>query len=188
MNRISIAGLLIVGALVVPMKARQEKVNADAQVLQDFKQRIDKFVDLHKRLEKKAPRLKTTEDPAKIKESQDALATLIRAERAAAKQGEIFTPPIADVLRRLMYPEVKGPEGRGTKKAIKDDSPPPGEVVLKVNARYPEGAPLPTVPPNLLASLPQLPEDLEYRIIGRNLILRDVHANIIVDYLPKAIQ
>ncbi len=59
---------------------------------------------------------------------------------------------------------------------------------MKVNARYPEDAPLPTVPPNLLASLPQLPEDLEYRILGRNLILRDVHANVIVDFLPKAIQ
>ena len=40
----------------------------------------------------------------------------------------------------------------------------------------------------LLANLPKLPEDLEYRIIGHTLILRDVHANIIVDYLPKAIQ
>ena len=188
MKRIAIAGLLIVGTLAAFPGARQEKVNPDAQLLQEFKQRIDKYMELHNRLEKKAPRLKSTEDPAKIKASQDALAALIRAERATAKPGEIFTPEIAKVFRRLMNPEVKGPDGPETKKAIKDDAPPAGEVPMKVNARYPENAPLPTVPPNLLASLPQLPEDLEYRIVGRTLILRDVHANIIVDYLPKAIQ
>jgi hypothetical protein len=59
---------------------------------------------------------------------------------------------------------------------------------LKVNARYPADAPLPTVPPNLLANLPQLPEDLEYRIIGRDLILRDVHANLIVDFARRIIR
>ena len=31
------------------------------------------------------------------------------------------------------------------------------------NAPYPEGAPLSTVPPDLLAKLPKLPEPLEYR-------------------------
>ena len=61
-------------------------------------------------------------------------------------------------------------------------------VKFEVNATYPESQPLPTMPPNLLASLPKLPEDLEYRIIGRHLILRDVHANIIVDYIPNAIR
>jgi hypothetical protein len=61
-------------------------------------------------------------------------------------------------------------------------------MVLKVNARYPEAAPLPTVPPNLLASLPPLPKDLEYRIVGNDLILRDVHANVIIDFIPMAIR
>jgi hypothetical protein len=59
---------------------------------------------------------------------------------------------------------------------------------LKVNSRYPATAPLPTVPPNLLVRLPQLPEELEYRIVNRDLILRDVNANLIVDFIPSAIQ
>jgi hypothetical protein len=37
-------------------------------------------------------------------------------------------------------------------------------------------------------NLPQLPEELEYRIIGKDMILRDVHANIVVDFIPKAIR
>jgi len=61
-------------------------------------------------------------------------------------------------------------------------------VPLKVNATYPEGNPLPTTPPNVLQNLPKLPEQLEYRIWNKNLIIRDVQANIIVDFIPNAIQ
>ena len=38
----------------------------------------------------------------------------------------------------------------------------------------------------LLANLPQLPEDMEYRVVGSDLVLRDVDANIIVDLIPNA--
>jgi hypothetical protein len=188
MNRMALA-VLIGGAIATATPGAQApKVNADAQLLQDFTKRIEAYMDLHNRLEKKAPPLKTTEDPATIKASREGLSAAIRAERAHAKQGEIFTPQIAAIFRRLMYPEVKGPEGAETKKAMKEDAPKAGTVPIKVNATYPEGAPLPSVPPNVLANLPKLPEDLEYRVIGRNLLLRDVHANLIVDYLPNAIQ
>ena len=61
-------------------------------LLVDLKQRIDKYMELHNRLEKKAPALKRTDEPAKIKASQDALAAAIQTERATAKQGDIFTP------------------------------------------------------------------------------------------------
>ena len=75
---------------------------------------------------------------------------------------------------------------RTPKEILKDDAP--KAVPLKVNSTYPEGAALPTVPSNLLLSLPTLPEELEYRIVDKNLILRDVQANIIVDFIPNAIQ
>ena len=187
MNRMALAVLMSCG-IAATVGGQAQKVNADAQVLQEFTKRIESYMDLHNRLEKKAPPLKTTDEPAKIKASQDGLAAAIRADRKGAKQGEIFTPEIAALVRRLMYPEVKGPDGAETKRAIKEDAPKPGTVAVKVNASYPEGAPLPSVPPNLLANLPKLPEDLEYRVIGDNLILRDVHANLIVDYLPTAIR
>jgi hypothetical protein len=188
MNRIAVAVLLSCGLAAATLGGQEPKVNPDAQVLQDFNKRIHAYMDLHNRLEKKAPPLKTTEDPAKIKASQEALAATIKAERAGAKQGEIFTPEVSALFRRLMYPEVKGPQGTQTKKAMKEDAPTPAQVPMKVNEVYPDGAPLPSVTPNLLASLPKLPEDLEYRIIGHDLILRDVHANLIVDFLPKAIR
>jgi len=188
MNRMALAVLLSCGTAAVTLGGQEPRVNPDAQVLQDFTKRVQAYMELHNRLEKKAPPLKTTDDPAKIKASQQGLATAIQAERKGARQGEIFTPEISALLRRLMYPEVKGAQGAQTKKAMKEDAPAPATVLVKVNAIYPDAAPLPSVPPNLLASLPKLPEDLEYRVIGQDLILRDVHANLIVDFLPKAIR
>jgi len=85
-----------------------------------------------------------------------------------------------------MNPQLKGRRGAKTNAAIKDEQP--SAIRLKVNARYPEAEPLPTVPPNLLASLPNLPEGLEYRVVHDNLILRDMPANLIVDFIPAAIR
>jgi hypothetical protein len=63
----------------------------------------------------------------------------------------------------------------------------PAKVTLAVNAPYPSAAPLSTVPPSLLLKLPPLPDALEYRFVGRNLILWDTKANLIVDILPDVI-
>ena len=188
MNLSRYVAVLLLSSVPVVAGGQQPKTNPDAQLLEDFKERVDKYMDLHKRLEKESPPLKETKDAAKIKASQDALAEKIRAARKDARQGEIFTPEIAQLFRRLMYPEVKGPEAKETKRAIKDDAPAPKTVPLKVNAEYPESQPLPTVPANLLAQLPKLPEDLEYRVVNDTLIVRDVHANLIVDFIPKAIR
>jgi hypothetical protein len=162
-------------------------MNADAATLADFKARLNKYIELQKDLAEDSPPLKETSDPAKIDAAQEVLAVKLRAARKDAMPGDIFTPQVRALFRRLMYPELKGEDGPETKAAITGDDGPP-KVPLKVNAKYPETQPLPTVPANLLARLPQLPEDIEYRIIGKNLILRDVDANIIVDFMPNAIR
>ncbi len=166
----------------------QTRVNPQAEVLQDFQKRVEAYMDIRKEAERKSPKLEETSDAARIKAAQDGLAANIRALRANAKQGEIFSPEIARAFRGLMYPETKGREGAETKAAIKEDQPAPKAVPLKVNARYPEDEPLPTVPPNLLMNLPKLPEGLEYRVVGKNLILLDASANLIVDFIPNAIK
>jgi hypothetical protein len=160
----------------------QKPANPDATVLVDFNERVKAYVDLRKKADDGVPPLKETEDPAKIKVAQDALAKRITTARAGAKRGDIFTPAIASRFRRLLRPEVKEPE---TKKLIADDNP--GNLKFKVNGPYPDGEPLSTVPPNVLASLPQLPEDIEYRFVGKHMILRDSRANMVIDYIANAI-
>ena len=171
----------------VTQAAAAAGVNTDAAVLADFKARVDKYVAIHKDAAKGAAKPKETENPAEIVATQDALAARIRTARADAKQGDIFTPEIRTKFRRLLAPELKGEDGRDARAVMKEDAPSPASIPFKVNAKYPEGAPLPTVPASLLLNLPTLPEPLEYRIIGKHLVLLDTGAGIIVDYLPNAI-
>jgi len=166
--------------------AAQDRVNPDALILQDFKERVDAYVAVHKKAAGEGPRLKESEEPAEIQKAQDALGARIRAARATARPGDIFTPDIRLRFRQLLYPETKGEKGADAKAILKDDAP--ATVPFKVNTKYPEGAPLPTVPVTMLMSLPVLPEELEYRIVGKHLILRDTRADIIVDFMANAIQ
>jgi hypothetical protein len=183
-------------------KAAEKNANPDALVLADFQKRIDAYMAVRKEAAKGAPPLKETKNPAEIKTAQDALGSRIRTARATAKAGDIMTPEIQNKFRRLMYPVVTAPAPQGTaghavkadvKEELKENSEERKEeggkpVVLKVNATYPNDTPLPTTPPQVLMNLPKLPEELEYRIVGKNLIIRDVEANIIVDFVPNAIQ
>jgi len=170
-----------------PPKSSTAPVNADAATLMDFQRRLDRYIQLQRNVAKQSLRLRETSNAAEIAAAEDVLAAKLRALRKDAKPGDIFTPQVRALFRRLMYPELKGEDGPETKASIAGhDAPPP--VALRVNAGYPDAAPLPTVPPNLLARLPQLPMDVEYRIVGKDLILRDVDANIIVDFIPRAIR
>jgi hypothetical protein len=165
-----------------PQASNQTRVNPSAKVLADFKDRIDAYIDLRKKADDGVPPLKETEHPAEITIAQETLARHIVAARAAAKHGDIFTPEITRHFRALLRPEVKQ---SATRKLALDDNP--GNFRFNVNGPYPASEPLATVPPKVLASLPPLPADLEYRFVGKHLILRDSRANIIVDYIPNAI-
>ncbi len=96
-------------------QAKAVGVNPDAAVLQDFKARVDAYMKLRKEAVKGAPKLKETNDPAKIKESQDAMSAQIRAARVNAKHGDVLTPEMAAAFRRALYPELKGDDGRDAK-------------------------------------------------------------------------
>jgi hypothetical protein len=174
-------------------KAAETNSNPDALVLQDFTKRVEAYMAIHKAAAKDSLPIKETKNPGDIKAAQLALAAKIRAARANARAGDILTPEIRNKFRRLVYPELKGKAGQETREVLTEDvkekdEGQPKKVTYKVNAPYPEGNALPTTPPNILAALPPLPEELEYRIVEKNLILRDVQANIIVDFIPNAIQ
>jgi hypothetical protein len=187
MTRDQAPGTATVPEPITPaQKATAEPANPDSAILADFNARLDNYVKKQRALLKDSP-IAEDATPAQIKARQDTIAAELRAIRKTAKQGDIFTPQVAAMFRRLMYPELKGPEGRETKDETTEDGKPIA-VELKINATYPSSQPLSTVPPNLLAALPQLPMDVEYRVVGRHLILRDVDANIIVDFIYNAIR
>jgi hypothetical protein len=161
-------------------------VNADAAVLKDFGDRIAAYMAIHKDAAGDGAKLKESSDPAKIMAAQDGMAARIRAARANAKPGDIFTPAVREQFRRLMYPQFKGEDGRDAKAVIRDDAPPVSPL-LKINSKYAAES-FPSVPSKVLLNLPRLPNELEYRIVDGHLILLDVDANIIVDYMANIIR
>ena len=56
-----------------------------------------------------------------------------------------------------------------------------------VNRTMPDNAALATVPPLLLNNLPRLPDNLQYRFMGRHVVLMDGDTRIIVDYIRNVL-
>jgi hypothetical protein len=162
-------------------------VNPNAAALTEFKARVDQYIALHKKLAKGDSAQRETPDPARINEAKIALTAKVREARARARQGDVFTPAVRPVFRRLLAPQLKGEQGRDAKAILKDDAPAPGTVPFKVNGKFPENQPLPTVPAAVLLELPTLPAPLEYRIVGQHLLLLDTSTDLIVDYILNAI-
>ena len=168
-------------------KATASESNPDSAILADFNARLESFVKTQRALLKGNP-LSENATPEEIKQRQETLAAQLREVRKNAKQGDIFTPQVAALFKRLMYPEVKEAP-RETKQALQEEDGEVAQIWLKVNATWPASEPLTTVPANLLGVLPQLPPDVDYRVTNkRHLILHDVDANIIVDFIYNAIR
>ena len=158
------------------------RVQVWGYIVADFSARVWDYFELRSELERGLPALTVTDDPAEIRRAIRALAKRIRVARAEAKQGDMFTPTISVEFRKALILEMNA----DTWAAIMDDNP--GEFSNQINGTYPEEKPLSTVPPNILAVLPRLPDDIQYRFLGRHLILLDTRANVILDRIPYAIQ
>lgn len=167
---------------------RGERVAApDGAAVADFSRRVQEYVELRSRLERGAAELDESADPEDIVAAEKALAEEIRGGRPAARRGNIFTPEIERRFRALLNPQLRGTTGQNNRGIIWDEGPGPGAFTPRVNAAYPKQQPLSTVPPTILETLPPLPEGIEYRFVGRHLILRDARANLIIDFVLNAI-
>lgn len=169
--------------LVATATLRAEPVNAHAAAVAEFNKRVKDYVDLHKKRSSGLPPLKKTDDPDAIPIAERALGDAIRAARATAKQGDIFTPAITPFFQHAIRQDYEKQSAQGRKEML-DEVP---DFHPAVNQVYPPKLPKATFPVALLQFFPQLPQDLEYRIVGTYLILRDVKANIIVDYIPAVL-
>jgi hypothetical protein len=160
----------------------------DAQALATMNDRLRGYIDQHLDIEKDLPKLPDDATPQQIDQRQRELERRMREARAGAKPGDLFTAEARPVILRLLAQVFKGEDGRQLKASIMDENPTDlGTYTLAVNARYPDTVPVTTVPVDVLQTLPKLSEDLEYRFIGDALILFDVHAHLIADYIEHAI-
>lgn len=161
---------------------------ADAQALATMNDRLEQYLDVRGKIERSLPKLPKEATPQQIDKNQRAIERLVREARATAKPGDIFTPEARPVIQRLLASVFGGPDGKQLKASIMDENQAkPSAVKLVVNGRYPDTVPLATVPPQVLQTLPKLTEDLEYRFIGDSLILLDVRAHVIADFIEDIV-
>ena len=153
------------------------------QITADLQGRAKQYLDFRKQVAGSTPKSNST--PSKITSAQNDLASKIRVARAGAKQGEIFTPEITQYVRRQIASRLSGPDGKRIRASLRHAEP--VNITLQINQSYPDNVPLQSTPPSLLISLPQLPTGLEYRLVGKELVIRDVDANIVVDYMANAL-
>jgi hypothetical protein len=153
---------------------------SEHRAAEDFESRVRQYRTLEKKLAATLPKLPKRATPAQVDENQRALGALIKTERAGAKRGELLTPEMQALVKRILAAVLGGADGKIIKASIMDENP--GVPNLSVNDRYPDAIPLSTMPPQVLKALPKLEEDLEYRFIGERLVLMDAHAHIIVDF------
>ena len=159
-----------------------QPINAQGAATLEFKKHVDAYIKIHNEAEAKVPNLKRTDDPQEISDRQQALADAIMTLRAGAKPGEIFAPEYQPYFIKIVQDDFKGRSAADRKALINEL---PKNIKVDINTVYPTTLPLETFPPALLRKLPDLPPELEYRIVARSLILRDVKANLIVDILQR---
>jgi hypothetical protein len=149
-----------------------------------FSEAVQRYLAVRAAADQKVPALEETDDPAIISAREQALGVAIAGARANAKQGDIFVAAAVPEFTRLVRDDFarRTPVDRV---AVLEEVP--RQTPSAVNEPYPTEMPLATVPPRLLLKLPTLPPELEYRFLGRDLILRDIRANLIVDFIPDIV-
>lgn len=140
------------------------------------------YFDLRGRLEEGLIPLAITSDVVAIERAETNLARKIRGARATAREGDLFTPEVAAALRLVLHVAMTA----DTWRSIMDDNP--GAFAFPINGTYHKTRRLATMPPSILAALPPLPDGVQYRFLGRHLVLHDVRANVIIDRMPDAIE
>ena len=147
----------------------------------DFNVRVGAYFDLRTRLEVGLPPLAVTANPVDILVAEFALAANLRHARQGTRRGNIFSDEIRAAFRAALLPLMDAE----TVATILEENP--GSFDHRVDGTYPKERSLSTVPANVLAVLPELPADIQYRFLGRHLVLHDTRANVIVDRMQCAI-
>ena len=159
----------------------------EERVLDDFQQRVTRYVRLHRRLERALPPEHLFADAGDMCMAVEDLHTAIVEARPHARAGAFFTPPVAYLLTRRLHHAitVNGYTAAEVLAAINVGRV-PGMRRPEVNDRLP-GVSNIEIWPALRAVLPVLPKELTFRFVDRDLVLWDVHADLILDVLEDAL-
>lgn len=155
-----------------------------AAAIQAFANRVERYSALRARLEEPLPSFDARRDSWSLLLTRRYLASAIRTARPHARQGDILTPPAAQLFRELIADAIDEVDIEG----LVDEDLEAADAVVNVVVNEPVPAwALQDAPEAMLRRLPTLPDAIAYRIVGGNLILWDTHAEIVIDALPDAL-
>jgi hypothetical protein len=171
--------------IVVCMAIALQAVDPDQAAFRPFNDAVARYVALQKRIRTEVPGPTPNSTAKELTETSDRLAAAIRRARPRAAQGEFFDAEASRIIRERISAELRSPATTVSIESIDDESP--SVVRPAIHLRFPDALELATMPPSILRLLPPLPSELEYRIMGEYLVLRDVGASLIVDFIPGAV-
>lgn len=157
----------------------------DRAAVAAFEARVKAYGRMREKIEEKMPKLSKDSTPEQIEAHEKEFERRVRAARANAKPGQMFTPDIAAYIRGLIKSEFKGKERTELRESVLEADN--KGVPLRINYAYPETKELVEMPPTLLLKLPQLPKQLRYRFVKRNMLLVDRENHLIVDFMLDAL-
>jgi hypothetical protein len=165
-----------------------EARQSDPEGVVAFQRQADAYAFMHRRLERQLPPIEVNADPETFRHAVETMAGAIRAARPEAQQGDMFNAAVQRTLRDRIARALRanGLTPADVRAAEQHDGVAPGSLRLRVNGSFPWAAST-AMFPSILAVLPALPPELQYRMVGRDLVLVDVHASLIVDILPQAL-
>ena len=178
----------LLAAIVIAMSAAAYAQPAVSEPERAFITATRDYAQMHRRLEAQVGPIEISTPSAQINQRIKQLAAAIRAERAGAKQGDLFAPLLAHELRERIDAALRAHDLLPAEvvAAGRVDWVDYSRTALRVNGTFPWilGA---GMLPCVIQALPALPPELQYRIVDRDLVLIDVHAGLIVDILPSAL-
>ena len=158
---------------------------ADKATIETFEKQVKAYMDLRNKVRESAPKLSKDSTPEQIHAYKTTLERSLRSARTGAKRGELFRPETASYIRRTLKNEFQGKDRQELREKVFETEV--QGVVLRVNYPYAQSAEFSEMPATLLAKLPQLPKEVRYRFVGRNMLLVDRESNVIIDFMPDAL-
>jgi hypothetical protein len=159
----------------------------EAPIQDGFNQRIGAYMQVHQDIEWSVMPHRLWADPEEMVDALESFQTAIREARADARQGTIFTAEVGALIRTRIERRLAA-----CNDTVED-------VLAFINEERLKDAPAPRMYepfpwslgsamwPTLLPALPSLPAEMQYRFADRDLVLIDMHADLVVDILTDAL-
>jgi hypothetical protein len=180
---------VVLSSVVLPPSAVSGRIDPadglrEQKAVSRFLRAVDGYILSHRLIEPPDPDAMCVPDESLA--AVRSFAGVPLDERPTLQEGAIFLPDVADVFRQRM-----------TRTLLHYEHTPP-ELATAMNTEellapsIKAGEPLPWGVGRrtfawLFATLPALPEELEYRLVARDLVLFDVRARVVVDVLRDAL-